>query len=305
MKKVSIPLILLSIMIASGNCATENTTETLNLIKAHYEKFRNTSWKLTYVREMCVFLGHENIVETLPDGKVVVEVPGSYVRVGKDPTTPAKRNRKTVSIDPQYNRPVIKTVAVVTSWIKGKKFYLERQEDFGGTTYECYDGDTYKQLMENKTKTIRFGFIMDEKKVFFDTINSLLQWYNPNWMGKLGKNVRVVETDKNVTIIDEVGHLQKVEILLDKTAGFMPRRYVYSVDGIVHIETQYEGTVLIDGVYLPRAITKKTFKHSPQSPRVFSYYKDITWEKASPKEFDSKLSFSFPEDTIIARKSQH
>jgi len=112
----------------------------------------------------------------------------------------------------------------------------------------------------------------------------------------------VREADKNVTIIEEVGQLKKTETLLDKTAGFMPVKWVYSVDDIVHIETQCEGTVLVDGTYLPTSITRKTFQNNPDIPHVFRYYKDITWQKASPEEFESKLAFSFPEGTIMARK---
>ena len=116
------------------------------------------------------------------------------------------------------------------------------------------------------------------------------------------KDVQVIETDKKVYIIKEAGQNRKTETLLDKTAGFMPRKWVYSVDDIVQIETQCEGKVLVDGIYLPTSITRKTFNNSADSPRVFRYYKNITWEKASPEEFESKLSFSFPEGTIMARK---
>lgn len=279
-----------------------NTTETLKLIQLSYNKFLNTPLKISYQREICRFYGEDKIIERLPDGKVVVEISGSYVQQGEGQDAVVTKPKKTISINPVYNLPMDCVISKVTLWSRGKNFYAETQEASGGTTYQCFNGETYKKMTVGSSKKVKFGFT-DTTDRGFDNIPSLIGWFSEQWLTPKEESINVIEDDRTVKVILEWKKLnQRQEIVMDKNLGYIPREKIYYGNDIITKRIKFEGSATVADINLPTLITIESF-NSKNEPYLFIYYKNIEWESVAPETVAEKIAFEFPPDVIMATRT--
>lgn len=297
---------LIATLIFFSVSAHADTTTTLNSIKESYEKFLTMPLKVTYKREFVKFYGWDNVIEQLPDGKVVVEIPGGtierHIRAEDPNIDRIERYKKTVSIDLDYNLPVDLTTSSATLWIDGRKFYGEIYGPGRGITYEVYDGATFTQIMGITQQRYKLGFRHTEPRSY-DNLPALLVWYAESWRIPEDKIVSIQETADEVIIVDEwQKSSNKLETVLDKNLGFMPRSKKYYVNGVIVDEYNFAGSMKIADIYLPTQICKKTFCQK-NVPSLIIYYKDLKWEKMSPEAVAEKLTSTIPPDVIWAKNA--
>jgi len=261
---------------------------TFSLIKESYDKFLNTPLKVTYTREFCRFHKTEDIVETLSDGKVFVEIPGARREIHTDSIDIDENVKKVMEIDPVYNLPVMKTVATITVWMNGERYYAEESYDSGSSVSQRYDSDVSEEMLQS-TQGRKLRVIETQGKAGFNNINLLLAYYSEKWTNRT-ETMRVIETDTNVTIVQEFPNNEMREIVLEKTiGGYIPRAKRYFSRGHLAGETCFDGMVKIDEISLPTQISRKTFR-SQDTPNLFIFYNDLKWEKVSLPEVEEKIS---------------
>ena len=272
-------------------------TDIFGDIQASYDKFRNKTLEVRYIKEVWIFQNEENIVERLSDGKVLVKLPGTRiqqsVKTESQDIDTSGYMTKIMEIDPSYNLPIDKKVYTGTMWLKGERCFAESLEDDGTIVYEKYDGEVYGQMIMGKGG--HNLVIWGDKKNTYDKIPVLLEWYYNSWVNPTEKTVGLIESDTEVTIVEKGPSDKKRETILDKTNKYMPKAKRYHSNDILLIETLFDGKKEISDICLPTTISRKEFR-SADKPQLFIFYKDLIWEQVDSSALEDKFSIPFSED---------